>query len=61
MELVELSGYFRKWVNPAETQDPYFSDEDDKLSIKSGISVQSSQVGLVFYLDTSHFFVSFGL
>lgn len=44
LELVELSGYFRKWVNPAETADPYFSDDDDKISLKSGISVQSSQV-----------------
>ena len=30
-----FSGYFRKWVNPAETSDGAMSDEEDKISLKS--------------------------
>ena len=44
LELVELSGYFRKWVEPAESSETTLSDDEDKLSLKSGYSVQSSQV-----------------
>ena len=43
-ELVELSGYFRNWVNPAETQEPCLSDDDDKISLKSCMSISNSQV-----------------
>ena len=44
-ELVELSGYFRKWVNPAESAEAYASDDEEKVSsIKSNLSVQNAQV-----------------
>jgi len=43
-ELVELSGYFCKWVNTQETQDSCMSDDDDKISLKSCMSLSNSQV-----------------
>ena len=47
-ENVELSGYFRKWVNQSET-DSCVSDDDDKLSLKSGMSLSQSQVSSFAY------------
>jgi len=42
-ELVELSGYFRKWVNTTETSENCLSDDDDKISLKSCMSISNSQ------------------
>merc|ERR1719471_2844188 len=44
-ELVELSGYFRRWNNPVEVSPNYESDDDDKVSIKSGVSPNQGRVG----------------
>lgn len=41
-ELVELSGYFRKWVNPTEPTDGCASDDDDKISLKSCMSLSNT-------------------
>jgi len=44
LELVELSGYFRKWINPENGNVPDTGClSDDEVSIKSGISVQGPQ------------------
>lgn len=42
-ELVELSGYFRKWMNPTESGEHGGSDEDDRLSMKSSVSMTNCQ------------------
>ena len=34
-----MTGYFRKWVNPTENSDAGLSDDDDKISVKSSMSV----------------------
>jgi len=44
-ELVELSGYFRRWNNPVEVSPNYESDDDDKVSIKSGVSPNQGRGG----------------
>lgn len=52
LELVQLSGYFRKWVNGesgdngggANSQDNFYNSDDEEVSIQSGFSVQSSKV-----------------
>eukprot|EP00088_Acartia_fossae_P037989 TRINITY_DN3924_c0_g1_i15.p1 TRINITY_DN3924_c0_g1~~TRINITY_DN3924_c0_g1_i15.p1 ORF type:complete len:660 (-),score=127.87 TRINITY_DN3924_c0_g1_i15:70-1767(-) len=47
LELVQLSGYFRKWVNPENCsggQDGYYNTSDDDMSVQSGYSVQSSKM-----------------
>jgi len=41
-ELVELSGYFRRWNTPVEVPN-YESDDDDKVSIKSGVSTNQTR------------------
>ena len=38
-ELVELSGYFRKWISTTDSPDTSVSDDDDKLSLKSSVSM----------------------
>merc|ERR1719270_2553828 len=43
-ELVELSGYFRKWVNTTDNSENCLSDDDDKISLKSCMSLSNSQV-----------------
>ena len=43
-ELVELSGYFRKWVNTTEPAESCVSDDDDKISLKSCMSLSSTPV-----------------
>ena len=53
-ELVELSGYFRKWVNTAETADGSVSDDDDKISLKSCMSLSNSQVNCVLIKSVLH-------
>jgi len=40
-ELVQLSGYFRKWVNPAENSDAGLSDDEDKISVQSSMSISA--------------------
>ena len=45
-ELVELSGYFRKWVNPVVEPAEDLSDDDDKISIKSGVSLRTTPVSM---------------
>ena len=45
-ELVELSGYFRKWVNPTEPTDGCASDDDDKISLKSCMSLSNTPVNI---------------
>ena len=55
LELVELSGYFRKWVNTAETADGSVSDDDDKISLKSCMSLSNSQVNCVLIKSVLHY------
>ena len=45
-ELVELSGYFRKWVNPTEPAENCASDDDDKISLKSCMSLSNNPVNI---------------
>ena len=45
-ELVELSGYFRKWVNPTEPAEGCVSDDDDKISLKSCMSLSNTPVNI---------------
>ena len=45
-ELVELSGYFRKWVNPTEPPESCVSDDDDKISLKSCMSLSTTPVNI---------------
>jgi len=48
LELVQLSGYFRKWVNPdncsGSGQEDLNYNSDDDISVQSGYSVQSSKM-----------------
>ena len=45
-EPVELSGYFRKWVNPTEPAENCASDDDDKISLKSCMSLSNTPVSI---------------
>ena len=45
-ELVELSGYFRKWVNPTDPAESCVSDDDDKISLKSCMSLSNTPVNI---------------